>query len=90
MTYEESNDGSKEECDWDNHTLFEIMKKHECDLLFLKTATRLGRYAPYYDLDSYELLDEKIAVMTALLEGKSFYEIPDAKKILEGLVEIHL
>lgn len=75
------------EDDWDNHTLFEIMKKHECDLLFLKTATRLGTYAPYYDLDSYELLDEKKRVMEALLQGQRFRDIPGSMDILEKMTK---
>lgn len=37
----------------------------------------------FFDLDSEELLDEKIQVLTALLEGKAPVDIPDYYKVLE-------
>lgn len=40
--------------------------------------------------DSFELLDERIAVMTALKEGKSFFEMPGSKRILERMIHIEL
>lgn len=39
----------------------------------------------YFDLSSEELLDEKIAVLTALKEGKQIKDIPDFYKVLEKL-----
>ena len=47
-------------------------------------------YMRHYGLDSFELLDEKIAVMTALKEGKRFYEVPGSKRILERMIHIEL
>lgn len=38
---------------------------------------------PFFDLDSDELLDEKIEVLTALKNGKSISEIPRFYDILE-------
>lgn len=37
----------------------------------------------FFDLDSDELLDEKIEVLTALKEGKLISEIPNFYEILE-------
>ena len=37
----------------------------------------------FFDLDSDELLDEKIEVLTALKEGKQISEIPNFYDILE-------
>lgn len=37
----------------------------------------------FFDLESEELLDEKIEVLTALVQGKPPAEIPDYYKILE-------
>lgn len=39
----------------------------------------------YFNLDSDELLDEKIEVLTALKEGKTIEEIPNFYKVLEDL-----
>lgn len=41
----------------------------------------------YFDLDSNKLLDEKIAVLTALKEGKQIKDTPDFYKVLELLPE---
>lgn len=41
----------------------------------------------YFDLDSNKLLDEKIAVLTALKEGKQIKDIPDFYGVLELLPE---
>jgi aminopeptidase C len=41
----------------------------------------------YFNLDSEELLDEKIEVLTQLKEGKTIAEIPNFYKILEDLPE---
>lgn len=73
--------------DWYSHTIAECIKKHECDELLMETMQDFGPYIRYYDIHSFELLDEKIAVMTALREGKRFDDIPDSKKILELMRE---
>lgn len=39
----------------------------------------------YFDINSEELLDEKIAVLSQLKEGKQIGEISDFYKILEKL-----
>lgn len=41
----------------------------------------------YFNLDSDELLDEKIEVLTALKEGKTIEEIPNFYRVLENLPE---
>ena len=40
-------------------------------------------FMQFFDLDSDELLDEKIEVLTALKEGKKISEIPNFYDILE-------
>lgn len=66
----------------------EIMEKH------LKIA-ELYRYSLgtpefiYFNIDSDDLLDEKIEVLTALKEGKYIDEIPNFYKVLEDLPEGH-
>lgn len=42
-------------------------------------------FAPYFDVDSKELLDEKIEVLQALKDGKAISEIPNFYKVLELL-----
>lgn len=37
----------------------------------------------FFDLDSEEMLDEKIEVLTALKNGKSINDIPNFYKVLE-------
>ena len=39
----------------------------------------------YFNLDSDELLDEKIEVLTQIKEGKTIAEIPNFYKVLEDL-----
>ena len=39
----------------------------------------------YFDLESEELLDEKIDVLTALKKGKQIGDIPNFYKVLEKL-----
>lgn len=41
----------------------------------------------YFNLDSNELLDEKIEVLTQIKEGKTIAEIPNFYKVLEDLPE---
>lgn len=43
----------------------------------------------YLNVDSDEMLDEKIEVLTALKEGKTIEEIPNFYKVLEDLPEGH-
>ena len=85
MSGDEIRDSSSRKTDWMNHTLAECVKKHECDRLFMETMQDFGQYVRYYDIHSFELLDEKIAVMTALKEGKRFKDIPGSYEILEHL-----
>lgn len=42
-------------------------------------------FSRFFDSDSEEMLDEKIAVLTALAEGKLPRDIPDYEKVLEKL-----
>ena len=41
----------------------------------------------YFNVESEELLDEKIEVLTQIKEGKSIEEIPNFYKVLEDLPE---
>lgn len=41
----------------------------------------------YFNLESDELLDEKIEVLTQIKEGKMIAEIPNFYKVLEDLPE---
>lgn len=41
----------------------------------------------YFNLESDELLDEKIEVLTQIKEGKTIAEIPNFYKVLEDLSE---
>ena len=61
-----------------------IMKKELVrDLLFEVYEPELR----YFDLDSNEMLDEKIEVLTAMKDGKPIKDIPNFHKILELLPE---
>ncbi len=42
-------------------------------------------FSRFFDYDSEEMLDEKIAVLTALAEGKPPRDIPDYERVLEKL-----
>ena len=42
-------------------------------------------FAPFFDVDSAELLDEKVEVLQALKDGKAISEIPNFYKVLELL-----
>jgi len=87
MSDNEIRDSSSRKTDWMNHTIAECVRKHECDRLFMETMQDFGQYVRYYDIHSFELLDEKIAVMTALKEGTRFRDIPGSYEILEFLRE---
>lgn len=41
----------------------------------------------YFNVESEELLDEKIEVLTQIKDGKSIEEIPNFYKVLEDLPE---
>ncbi len=64
----------------------ELMQKHLkinellCDVIGVSELK-------YLNVDSDELLDEKIEVLTALKEGKTIEEIPNFYKVLEDLPE---
>ena len=47
----------------------------------------LAEIRKYFNLDSDELLDEKIEVLTQIKEGKTIAEIPNFYKVLEDLPE---
>ena len=62
----------------------ELIEKHlQIDELF-KYAIGVPEMK-YFNLDSDDLLDEKIEVLTALKEGKCIEEIPNFYKVLEDL-----
>ena len=50
------------------------------DLLFEVSNYEIGKF---FDVDSDELLDEKIEVLTALKSGKQIADIPNFYDILE-------
>ena len=60
----------------------ELIEKKDkiMDLLFEVDNYEVSRF---FDVDSDELLDEKIEVLTALSEGKTIAEIPNFYDILE-------
>ncbi len=58
----------------------ESKKYHINDLLMKVT---FPPFEQFFDLDSDELLDEKIEVLTALKEGKQISDIPNFYDILE-------
>ena len=60
----------------------EIIKKKAkiMDLLFEVDCEEVDRF---FDIDSEEMLDDKIEVLTALKEGKTIAEIPKFYDILE-------
>ena len=60
----------------------ELIEKKEkiIDLLFQVDNNEVGQF---FDMDSDELLDEKIEVLTALADGKTIAEIPKFYDILE-------
>lgn len=51
--------------------------------LFLEVEDFPPMLQKFFDLDSDELLDEKITVLTALKEGKQIADIPNFYDILE-------
>ena len=73
--------------DWYSHTLDECVKKHECDRLLMETMQDFGPYVRYYDIHSFELLDEKKKVMEALKAGQRFRDIPGSMDILEKMTK---
>lgn len=63
-------------------TIIETIKKKEkiADLLFAVDCYEVSKF---FDIESDEMLDDKIEVLTALSEGKRISEIPKFYKILE-------
>ncbi len=55
------------------------------EVLDMFLHARLGRIARYFDLDSTELLDEKIRVLGEVIDGKHFDEIEGFMDIFELL-----
>lgn len=64
----------------------ELIKKRSIimDLLFEVDCYEVKMF---FDVDSDEMLDEKIEVLTALKEGKTIEEIPNFYKVLELMPE---
>lgn len=64
----------------------ETIKKKEliADLLFDVDCYEVSKF---FDIESDELLDDKIEVLTALSEGKTISEIPKFYDILELMPE---
>ncbi len=60
----------------------ELIEKREkiLDLLFQVDCYEVSQF---FDLDSNEMLDEKIEVLTALKNNKPIKEIPNFYKVLE-------
>ena len=56
-------------------------KKYQINDLLMKVT--FPPFEQFFDLDSDELLDEKIEVLTALKEGKQISDIPNFYDILE-------
>lgn len=68
----------------DELDIWEKLKKQvEVTHLFLRAE--LGPLAKYIDLDSTELLDEKIRVLGEVIDGKHFNEIEGFYDIFERL-----
>lgn len=64
---------------------FEKMRKRGEMLDLLLDGALPMDFAPYFDVDSDEMLDEKIEVLQALKDGKTISEIPNFYKVLELL-----
>lgn len=62
-----------------------LTKQTEVTSLFLRAD--LGRFAQYLDLDSTELLDEKMRVLGEVIDGKPIDEIEGFRDIFELLPE---
>lgn len=62
-----------------------LAKQTKVTDLFLRAD--LGRLASYFDLDSTELLDEKIRVLSEVVDGKPIDEIEGFRDIFELLPE---
>ena len=62
----------------------EIMEKQVQIMDLLPYAIGISEMK-YFNLDSDELLDEKIEVLTQIKEGKTIGEIPNFYKVLEDL-----
>lgn len=62
----------------------DLLKK-QIEVLDLFLCAELGPFARYFDLDSTELLDEKIRVLGEVIDGKHFDEIEGFMDIFELL-----
>lgn len=66
----------------------EKLNTNETEKKYLKIIERYSEVDDYlihkfFDLDSYEMLDEKLEVLEDLINGKNPKEIPNYYKILE-------
>ena len=62
----------------------ELLDK-QIEVLDLYLRAELGRLTSYFDLDSTELLDEKIRVLNEVIDGKNINEIEGFYDIFELL-----
>lgn len=60
----------------------ELMKKR-AEMVDLLLSVDMPEVNQFFDFDSNEMLDEKIEVLKALLDGKEIKDIPNFHKILE-------
>ena len=65
----------------------EIIKKKEQIRELLFSVVDCYEVNQYFDMDSDKLLDEKIAVLEALKEGKAIKDIPNFYDVLELLTK---
>lgn len=62
----------------------DLLKK-QMEVTSMLLHADLGRIEQYFDLDSTELLDEKIRVLSEVIDGKHFDEIEGFYDIFELL-----
>lgn len=58
-------------------------KKKKNQIMDLLIEVDCYEVSQFFNVDSEEMLDEKIAVLTALKDGKAMSEIPNFHKVLE-------
>lgn len=66
-------------------SLTDMWKRDQVGDRFMSLMDMFGRYAKYFDIHSFKMLDEKNRVMDELEKGIPFREIPGAMDILEGM-----
>lgn len=58
--------------------------------LFSKAMWKMGPYDIGYDSSSYEMLDEKIRVLSAIVDGAYYRDVPGFFDILEKMMKVRL